>query len=227
MWIYVTVKRSGSLMFVQKRSRELQRRPACRDQLKHDVDRHLSLMHWSILAGCEHQGEAITSRWALLPSSSQKRLSPTQPVPKDVFLAFNLISVSRVTWILNNYSSQVAVLLSGISCKRHAKMGSKLPQIVCVSGWCVMHWYHVYEIFPDFKFVTCFRKITSVYGLFSKIGIYIIKACWMELRSFTMNPSPLTKTLLCFWVSKQYHTWCWHHFNVCIHLLYFSGIKVL
>lgn len=137
MWICVTVKRIGSLIFVQKRSRELQRHPACRDQLKHDVDRHLSLMHWSILAGCEHQGEAITSRWALLPSSPQKRLSPTQPVPEDVFLLFNLISVLRVTWILNNCSSQVTVLLSGISCKRHAKMGSKLPQMwVCQWMMC-------------------------------------------------------------------------------------------
>lgn len=137
-YVWPEVKCSGSLMFVQKRARELQRRPACRDQLKHDVDRHLSLMHWSILAGCEHQGETITSRWALLPSSLQKRLSSTQPVPEDVFLVFNLISVSRITWILNNYSSKVVVLLFGISCKRLAKMGSKLPQIwVSVDDvWC-------------------------------------------------------------------------------------------
>lgn len=136
-YVWPEVKRSGLLMFVQKRLRELQQRPACRDQLKQDVDSHLSLMHWSILAGCEHQGEAITSRWALLPSSLQKRLSPTQPVPEDVFPVFNLISVSSVTWILNNYSSKVAVLLSGISCKIHTKMGSKLPRIwVCQWMMC-------------------------------------------------------------------------------------------
>lgn len=157
MWICVPVKGIGSLMFVQKRSRELQRRPACWDQLKHDVDRHLSLMHWSILAGCEHQGEAITSRWALVPSSPQKRLSPTKPVPEDVLLLFNLISVSRLTWILNNYSSQVAVLLSGISCRSHAKMGSKLPQTwVCQWMMCdalvSCPWdiprFQIYHLFP-------------------------------------------------------------------------------
>lgn len=89
-YVWPEVKHSGCLMFVQKRLRELQWRPVCRDQLKHDVDRHLSLMHWSILAGCEHQGEAITSRWALLPSSLQKRLSPSQPVPEDVYLIWFL-----------------------------------------------------------------------------------------------------------------------------------------
>lgn len=97
IYVWPEVRRSRFLMLVfflflkkkqKKGLRGLQSRPACGEQCKHNEDRHPLLMHWSILAGCEHQGEAVTSRWTWLPCSLLNSTSSTQPAPEDGFLFF-------------------------------------------------------------------------------------------------------------------------------------------
>lgn len=94
VWPEVRCRRFLKLVKKKKKkkgSRGLRSCPACGDQCKHSGDRHPLLTHWSILAGCEHQGEAVASRWACLQCSLLNSPSSIQPAPEDVFLLFIFI----------------------------------------------------------------------------------------------------------------------------------------